>query len=82
MRFLIDETYLKRLHVVKDVECICVGIRKIYEYHLSPTLIIDKKTYLKDCQVYLNAHYMFKALPTLHARGVCFQNRYQHRKFS
>jgi len=24
---------------------------------------------------------MFKALPTLHARGVCFQNGYQHRKF-
>ena len=32
----------QRLHVVKDVECICVGIRKIYEAHLSPTLIIDK----------------------------------------
>jgi len=42
MLFLIGETYLKRLHVVKDVECICVGIRKIYEAHLSPTLIFDK----------------------------------------
>jgi len=26
----------------KDVECICVGIRKIYEAHLSPKIIIDK----------------------------------------
>jgi len=42
MRFLIDETYLKRLYVVKDVECNCVGKRNIYEAHLLPTLIIDK----------------------------------------
>jgi len=42
MRFLFDETFLKILYVVKDVECTCVGIRKIYEYHVSPTLIIDK----------------------------------------
>jgi len=42
MSFLINETYLKTLYVVKDVECICVGIRKIYEAQLSPTIIIDK----------------------------------------
>jgi len=42
MRFLIYETYLKRLFVVEYVECIFVGIRNIYEAHLSPTLIIDK----------------------------------------
>ena len=42
MRFLIDETYHKRLYVEKDVEFIFVGVRKIYEAHLTPTIIIDK----------------------------------------
>ena len=81
MRFLIDETYLKRLYVVKDVECICVGIRKIYEATSLPHLLLIKILFEELSSVFKCTLYVL-GLPTLQARGVCFQNRYEHRKVS
>jgi len=49
MRFLLNQTYHKRLCVLKDFGCICVGIRKFYETHLTPNIIFAKKLIFKNC---------------------------------
>ena len=68
MRFLLYQTY----HKVKDFGCICVAIRKIYETHLTPTLIFAKKLIFKN-------FFIFKC--TIIVRHF-FQNIFWRCKFS
>jgi len=51
----------------------------VLEQSTKPTtlsLLLLIKIYLRNCQVYLNTHYVFKAFTTPHASGVSFQNIY------
>jgi len=55
MRYLLSQTYHMRLCVVKDFGCICFGIKKIYETHLTPNLILAKKLIFKN-SFYIELH--------------------------
>jgi hypothetical protein len=80
MRFLFDETYLKRLYVVKMLNVFVLVLEKSTKHTSLPHLLLIKTLFEELSSVCKCTQYVLSITHT--ARGVCFQNRYQHRKVS